>query len=111
MQLRTARLCLDCEEIHTEYRCPVCASEAFSYITRWVPAPERRSRPRTPSSADVQIYQRLTSRGDDEPARGGKFLKRAALGLTAAGLLGLFWGSHQARSAGGSRQRDPDDAA
>src|SRR5262245_32500541 len=29
MQLRTARLCLDCEEVHEEQQCPVCASESF----------------------------------------------------------------------------------
>ena len=47
MQLRVARLCLDCDEIHDSQQCPVCASEAFVYLTRWVPAPERRiqSRP------------------------------------------------------------------
>ena len=30
MQLRTARLCLDCEEVHDEAQCPVCASETFT---------------------------------------------------------------------------------
>jgi hypothetical protein len=110
MQLRTARLCLDCEEIHAEYRCPVCASEAFTYITRWVPAPERRSQPRAVSSADAEIYRRLTT--DTPPrSRGRKLLTRAALGVTAAGVLGLFWGSHRARAAVGPRRDDPDDAA
>jgi hypothetical protein len=48
MQLRTARLCLDCEEIHEEQQCPVCASETFGFLSRWVPAEERRrgTRPR-----------------------------------------------------------------
>ena len=47
MQLRVARLCLDCEELHDAQQCPVCASQSFAYLTRWVPAPERRmlSRP------------------------------------------------------------------
>ena len=31
MQLRTARLCLDCEEIHEENTCPMCASEMFAF--------------------------------------------------------------------------------
>jgi len=44
MQLRGARLCLDCETLHTDDRCPVCASDAFAVLTRWVPAGERRSR-------------------------------------------------------------------
>ncbi len=46
MQLRVARLCLDCEDVHASQQCPVCASETFAYLTRWVPAPERRSQPR-----------------------------------------------------------------
>lgn len=46
MQLRVARLCLDCEDVHDSQQCPVCASETFAYLTRWVPAPERRNQPR-----------------------------------------------------------------
>jgi hypothetical protein len=46
MQLRVARLCLDCEDVHDSQQCPVCASETFVYLTRWVPAPERRNQPR-----------------------------------------------------------------
>ncbi len=46
MQLRVARLCLDCEDVHDSQQCPVCASETFAYLTRWVPAPERRTQPR-----------------------------------------------------------------
>ena len=37
MQLNMARVCLDCEEIHDSRRCPVCASETFAFLTRWVP--------------------------------------------------------------------------
>ena len=37
MQLDTARLCLNCEEIHDSRHCPKCASETFAYVTRWVP--------------------------------------------------------------------------
>src|SRR5918994_2349536 len=38
MQLRNARVCLDCEELHEQQVCPVCASEAFAFVIRWVPA-------------------------------------------------------------------------
>jgi hypothetical protein len=48
MQLRVARLCLDCEDVHDSQQCPVCASETFVFLTRWVPAPERRTQPRPP---------------------------------------------------------------
>lgn len=42
MQLRVTRLCLDCEELHDAQQCPVCASDTFAYLSRWVPSPERR---------------------------------------------------------------------
>ena len=48
MQLRTARLCLDCEEIHEAKECPACLSEAFAYLVRWIPVEERRTRIRKP---------------------------------------------------------------
>ena len=48
MQLHEARLCLDCEELHTLDHCPRCASEAFAFVTRWIPAKERPARPRRP---------------------------------------------------------------
>jgi len=42
MQLRVARLCLDCEEVHADLQCPVCASDSYTYLSRWVPVEERR---------------------------------------------------------------------
>ncbi len=42
MQLRVARLCLDCEELHTGDCCPVCASERYAFISTWLPSEERR---------------------------------------------------------------------
>jgi hypothetical protein len=104
MQLRMARLCLDCEEVHDDYQCPVCASDHFTYLTRWVPAPERRERPR-PSikpSAELDTYRQLVHKPAPPP---GRTLKRALLGLGAAGVLGLFLGGRRARSAG------PDDSS
>jgi hypothetical protein len=43
MQLNVARLCLDCEEVHSSQSCPTCASETFAYLTRWVPRIETRT--------------------------------------------------------------------
>ena len=37
MQLRVARLCLDCEELHTESSCPVCASDRYAFLSNWLP--------------------------------------------------------------------------
>ena len=42
-------MCLDCEDVHDQQQCPVCASESFAYLSRWVPTPERRSQPRQPT--------------------------------------------------------------
>lgn len=90
MQLRIARLCLDCEEIHDAQQCPICASEIFAYISRWVPAPERRAGPRSASSAENPA--RRQPRVDSTPSRGGRLLKGSVVGLTAVGLAGWFFG-------------------
>jgi hypothetical protein len=90
MQLRRARLCLDCEEIHDGQHCPVCTSESFALISRWVPAPDRRTRPRPdPSNPRLEAYRALTQ-DEARPSRGGQLLKQGMLGLTAVGLLGWF---------------------
>jgi hypothetical protein len=104
VQLRIARLCHDCEEVHADQQCPVCASETFTFITRWVPVPERRKRPRPTTSPEAEIYRQLT-RGDDQPPTTGRFLKRAAVGLTALGIAGWLWG----RSKPEGREPNPDD--
>jgi hypothetical protein len=77
MQLRFARVCLDCEEVHDAQQCPVCASETFAFLTRWVPVEERRS---------GQTVQRAAA----EPAASagaGRWVKRGVAGfaLLAAG--------------------------
>ena len=58
MRLMNSRLCLDCEEVHDQQHCPICGSESFAFLTRWVtpsdtaaaaePAP-RATRPPDPS--------------------------------------------------------------
>lgn len=42
MQLRVARLCLDCEELFVGDACPVCASERYAFLSSWLPVEERR---------------------------------------------------------------------
>jgi hypothetical protein len=107
VQLRVARLCLDCEEVHDEYRCPACASDQFSYLTRWVPNPnpnpERaRPRPKPAPPPEAEVYRQLL-RGEPPPARPGRLLTRTLVGLgAAAGLAGLFWGARGARATRGS---------
>ena len=58
MQLRVARLCLDCEELHDQRQCPVCASEAYAFLTQWMPAPERRKKPRPVSLGGAGVPHR-----------------------------------------------------
>ena len=41
MQLRTARLCPTATTLTRTQQCPVCASEAFAFMTRLGPPPER----------------------------------------------------------------------
>jgi hypothetical protein len=99
MQLRNARLCLDCEEVHDGLQCPVCASETFAYITRWVPTPETSSRrPRANESPDVEVYRQLVNNGD-QPSRGKRLLKQGAFALTALGVIGWIWQTKGARAS------------
>lgn len=75
MQLRLARLCLDCEEIHDAQQCPVCASETFAFLSRWVPVPERRTQPRP------QL---------EEPRKSGTSKKTlVGYGVLGVGLVGV----------------------
>lgn len=93
MQLRNARLCLDCEEVHDEPQCPACASETFAFITRWVPAPERRTAPRPIEPRDpegLETYRQLLQH-DTRPGGGWTLAKRGALGLAVAGIAGWWW--------------------
>src|SRR5215217_622590 len=90
MQLRTARLCLDCEEVHDAMRCPSCASETFTYITRWIPAPERRNRTRPTTSPEAEVYRSLVAKEGEPSSAGRRMLKGGVVGLTAIGLAGWF---------------------
>jgi len=53
MQLRVARLCLDCEEVFAGEVCPVCASTHFAFLSNWLPVEERR-RWRRPAHAPAR---------------------------------------------------------
>ena len=104
MQLRNARLCLDCEEVHDGLQCPMCASETFAYVTRWVPIPETRQ-PRPDSSPEAEVYRQLVSE-TPQPSRGTRILKQSAFALTAIGVIGWLW---QAKNTGDGRTRPDAD--
>jgi hypothetical protein len=90
MQLRVARLCVDCDEIHAEQTCPVCGSESFGYISRWIPVPERRTRSRpVVTSASADTYRELLK---PDPRSGkSRWLRRGVIGVTALSVLGWLW--------------------
>ena len=72
MKLQRARLCIDCEELHEEQQCPVCASEVFVFVTQWVPA--RTPRPQSPP----------------QPSPGYSNTQKAVgIGIAGVGLWGL----------------------
>ena len=136
MQLRNARLCLDCEEVHDAAHCPVCASESFAFITRWVPSPSAeqagqaassgaapparvpaRNAPPQPQALEpvsretLDTYRQLLT-GEPAPAH-WRFVKRGALGLAIFGLAGWAWKqqNQQNQRAGASArddQQNPD---
>lgn len=93
VQLRTARLCLDCEELHEAQQCPVCASETFAYIMRWVPVPSR-SEPhparQTQPPDEVAQYRRLLTADATRP-KAMRLLKRGAVGLAVVSLARWAW--------------------
>jgi hypothetical protein len=97
MQLRTARLCLDCEELHEENTCPICASEMFAFLTRWVPAEERRSRRRPPAS----------EKAADKPGKSGttRWVQRGAAGLAIVAASRWLLESSRAAADGDSPRR------
>jgi len=99
MQLRVARVCLDCEEIHDAQQCPVCGAESFAFISRWVPAPERRARAR-PTLRDnhAETYRQLLATDRAQPAR-TRWLKRGAFGLAAVAVARWMWGRRSTRDA------------
>ena len=93
MKLGVARLCLDCEEVHDQERCPTCASEVFAFLTRWVPRSSGRlaqsTRP-SPERPELETYRQITGA---KPANSGKgrLLMRGALGLGVLGIAGWMW--------------------
>lgn len=101
MQLREARLCLDCEELHTAERCPVCASEAFAFVTRWLPVDDRRTRARRPPPAPTP-----------EPTRGSRWIKAATAGVALATAAQWLWRALPAQPRDpAAERRTPGDAS
>jgi hypothetical protein len=52
--LENARLCLDCDTVFDEPRCPSCSSESFFPLSRWV-RPANESLQAAPSAARKNV--------------------------------------------------------
>jgi hypothetical protein len=92
MKLGVARLCLDCDEVHDQERCPTCASEVFAFLTRWVPRSSGRLgqpvRP-APERPEVDVYRQIT--GAQRNGAKGRLFMRSAVGLGVLGIVGWIW--------------------
>lgn len=91
--------------MHAAEQCPSCASESFTYLSRWVPVDERRSRPRPAPPEEVDVYRRLAS-GEPAPSKGGRLLKQGVVGLAALGVVGWLWGTRDVGN--GQKSADGD---
>lgn len=97
MNIRTARLCLDCEEIHDSQQCPRCGSETFAFLSRWVPQIERREEPRVEPPPEAAVYRRLLVADVVRP-KAMRLLRRGAVGLAAVSLARWVWRNSRSRS-------------
>jgi hypothetical protein len=111
MQLRLARLCLDCEEIHDQQSCPICSSESFAYITRWIPRPDGTPRQRQPPSRETaEVYRELISPTSTTSGT-RRWAKRGAVALGAVSLAGWIWRQNtpsQGRPNAEDQKKSPD---
>jgi hypothetical protein len=94
MNLREARLCLDCEEIHDAAECPVCASESFAFVSRWLPLRDQRSGPPPQPAPEKDAYRRLIVADAVRP-KAARLVKQGAVGLAAISLARWMWRQHR----------------
>ncbi|HYM12273.1 MAG TPA: hypothetical protein VEU62_16175 [Bryobacterales bacterium] len=85
VDLRRARLCLDCEMIFDAPQCPACTSESFVPVTRWIRPTERRAAERPAAAPPAQA-------GAPPPKKPFRFLKKSVyLGLGAYGAWKMLF--------------------
>lgn len=89
MQLHVARLCLDCQEVHAATHCPVCTSATFVPLSRWIPAQERRVRPRQATDEAADALKRLLT--PETTASRSKWPGRAAAVVATLSVGGWLW--------------------
>ena len=101
MRLMNARLCLDCEEVHDEQHCPICSSESFAFLTRWVtPSDTATAEPAAARDAAARIRLAGASRSmrivrssnpTPAPPKRGRLVAHGALGLALLGVARMIW--------------------
>jgi len=106
MHLSEARVCLNCDEIHDQSKCPICASETFAFLTRWIqpgsPDPRRaaaRVLERPEAKEKLETYRRLVV-GDAVRPKAGRLLRRGALVFAAVSLARWGWRRTRSRRKG-----------
>ena len=112
MRLGVARLCLDCEEVHDVELCPVCGSETFAFLKRWVTPAARPPTANPGGGKDVpaaelvqqlDTYEQILKPG--RPRSGmGRLMARGAVGLAALGAARLAWRAGRTSEEGVPRQ-------
>ena len=129
MKLVNARLCLDCEEVHEEQHCPICGSESFAFMTRWVApsdtvAAEAGPRPTRPPDAvprregverreqlarreQVDAYRQILNPITASPRR-GRLVARGAIGLALLGLARAVWRAAPDSKGPAGHERKPE---
>jgi hypothetical protein len=86
--LLNARLCMDCDTIFDEQRCPSCDSEAYFPVSRWVTpavASEKATGRKKAKKASMVLLGtgaalalwKLLGKTDHEPSEDGKARKKA----------------------------------
>jgi hypothetical protein len=106
MELRTAKLCLDCEEVHADQMCPVCASESFAYLTRWIPLSDRPQPRRSP--VITQVPPSAESRTSSL-----RWARRGAAGVAVVAISQWLWRNTRpvewTESTPGEKEEDDGD--
>jgi len=111
MKLATARLCLDCDQVHDEQHCPSCGSESFAFLTRWIdpggqrPAAWLKPTPEAFDPERLEAVRALTTPKAPAPSAMRRALGAVA-GLATVGVAG--WILSSSREAA---RRDPAPSA
>ena len=102
MELRRARLCLDCEMIFDAPQCPACASGSFIPITRWIRPSQTEPAPRASAGESGETS------GAPAPKAPRRLLRKSVyVGLGAYGLWKMLFEPPMPRRRRASEQQSP----